>query len=277
VIRVLVGGSVQYLNSPAREMLASCGWHEEELLPQPLLSVAQRVFKNNIKYELELACPPKRVFSIMLSPSKIEGWVNLYGRDITKRKQAEKKLARTQEELKKRIEEQLVESYKHLGLINRKISMLLELEKHSQSQKDKQEIVDYIARSALGLAHAKAAFLYIAVGKNHFNLISSEGFEKDKLKHVQVISSRPGDFIDNLVGGKSRVSGPNGSLDSGYFNDGFNFSYFVALPILSRDSCKGFLFLGFTDRTSMDSQEFEFLDVFSRHVSSALNNSGILK
>lgn len=74
-----------------------------------------------------------------------------------------------------------MESYKHLGLVNRKISLLLELENHSQSKENKQEIVKYILSSLLNLSYAKAGLLYLAVGKNHFNLISSVGLEKETM------------------------------------------------------------------------------------------------
>jgi PAS domain S-box-containing protein len=42
---------------------------------------------------------------------------------------------------RKKIEGQLADSYKHLGLINRKISLLLELGKFPKSKKYKQEII----------------------------------------------------------------------------------------------------------------------------------------
>jgi hypothetical protein len=41
-----------------------------------------------------------------------------------------------EERLREKIEEQLAESYQHLGLINRKISILLEIESHANGQND---------------------------------------------------------------------------------------------------------------------------------------------
>lgn len=196
-------------------------------------------------------------------------------RDVSARKEAEEKLERVQSELRKKVEEQLTESYKHLGLVNRKISLLLEMDNHAQSKENKQEIVEYILSSLLSLSYANVGLLYLAVGANHFNLVSSAGLEKEKFSKLQIISEGSADFIKHLQVGK-RVNGSCELVDAGCFNDGFELSYFVALPILLGSNCKGFLFLGFADRKSMDVQELEFLDVFAKHVSSALTNAGIL-
>jgi PAS domain S-box-containing protein len=276
VIRALADGRVQYANRPAHKMLSHLGWLEGDVLPEPLLSSVQQVLKKKIKQEAEVTCVCGRIFSIVFAPGLTEDWVNLYGLEITERKKAEKELMETQAELRKKIEEQLMESYKHLGLVNRKISLLLELESHSHSKENKQEIVEYILSSLLSLSYAKTGLLYLAVGKNHFNLVSSVGLENKKNSKIQVVSEGSVAFIKELVSTGKRVSGSCELLNINFFNDGLDFSYFVALPIQTNGVCRGFLFLGFTDRKSMDVQELEFLDVFVKHVSTALSNAGIL-
>lgn len=276
VIRVLGDGQVQYANRPARRMLLHLGWSEGRVLPEILFLPVRQVLEKGIKQEVEVTCVCGRVFAIMFAPSLTENWVNLYGREITKRKIMEKELIETQAELRKKIEEQLVESYKHLGLVNRKISLLLELDSHSQDKKNKHEIVEYILNSLINLSHAKAGLLYLAIGKNHFNLISSAGLKKEKLSGVQVVTESSADFMRQLTSAGKRVNGSCELVNPGLFNIESTFSYFVALPILAGNICKGFLFLGFNDRKSMDVQELEFLDVFAKHVSSALTNSGFL-
>lgn len=277
VMRVLENGQVQYANRPAHKMLSHFNWKSGDPLPKALLEVSKQVLKKKVKQEQEITCACGRIFAIVFAPSLTDECVNLYGLDITERKAAEEELAKTQKQLRKKIEEQLLESYKHLGLVNRKISLLLEMENHSQSKENKQEIVEYILSSLLNLSYAKIGLLYLAVGKNHFNLISSAGLEKEKLVNLQVVNESNAKFISQLVAKGKRVNGSCDLVDAGCFKIGFAFSYFVALPILSGNVCKGFLFLGFTDRKSMDVQELEFLDVFAKHVSSALTNSSILK
>lgn len=276
VIRALADGQVQYLNQPARKMLISIGWTESGPLPEFLFAAVRQVLEKKVKQEVEVVCQSGQIFSIMLAPILTESWVNLYGLDITERKASERELANTQAELRKKTEELLMESYKHLGLVNRKISLLLELENHSQSKKNKQEIIEYILSSLLSLSYAKTGLLYLAVGKNHFNLVSSIGLEKENKVNLQIVNESSANFISKLAREGKRVNGSCDLVDFGFFNSNTAFSYCVALPILSGKICKGFLFLGFIDRKSMDMQELEFLDVFAKHVSSALANSDIL-
>ncbi|MFA5994772.1 MAG: MASE3 domain-containing protein [Parcubacteria group bacterium] len=277
VIRALGDGQVQYANRPARRMLSHFGWSEGAALPEVLFLPVRQVLEKNIKRETEVTCVCGRVFVMVFVPSLAEDRVNLYGYEITERKLVEKELVETQAELRRKIEEQLIESYKHMGLVNRKISLLLELDRHSQDKKNRHEIVDYILASLLNLSHAKAGLLYLTNNKNHFKLISSAGLEKEKLVKLQVVNESNAKLIGQLVATGRRVNGACELMDAGCFQADLPFSYFVALPILSCSVCKGFLFLGFTDRKSMDGQELEFLDVFANHVSSALTNSAILK
>jgi hypothetical protein len=277
-MRALRDGQVQYYNMPAREMLASFGWNEGELLPKSMLLAVERISEKGEKqFEVEITCPNKRVFSMVLASSATEDWINLYGRDITDRRKAEAELAKTQLELKKKIEEQLSESYIYLGLVNRKISMLLELEDHSLEKKNKQEIVDYILNSAVSLSRAKTGFLYTVKNHDKFDLISSCGLVEVKADDFKQLNVKDVNFIAELVREKKRLNGPCALVDANCFSDNFDFSYFVALPILSRNSCAGFIFLGFTGIKSMDADELQFLDVFSKHVSIALGNAGILE
>ena len=198
--------------------------------------------------------------------------------DITERRQAEEKLAKTQEELRKRIEDQLVESYNHLGVINRKISLLLEMQKHPHSnrKKDLQDISDYILSSAISLSRAQAGFLY-RYEKNEFNLVSLKGFEKEKAADLTRISSQKIAFAEKIIKEKVRVNGSCELADPGCFNEANLFSYFIALPLVKENRAGGFIFLGFSGIKSMDPQELEFLDVFAMHAASALSDAGLLK
>jgi len=63
------------------------------------------------------------------------GFIFIFLRDISARKKTEEELAKNRDKSKNIIEGQLTESYKHLGLINRKISLLLEMGKFPKSKK----------------------------------------------------------------------------------------------------------------------------------------------
>lgn len=277
VIRVLSSGHVQYANKPARIMLSHFKWKEENPIPEPLLGAVKKVIENNDRPKMELECRCGNIFHIELVPSLTDGHVNIYGRNITDRKIAEKKLAEAQAELQRRTEDQLVESYQHMGIINRKISLLLELEENFKGKKGKQEMIDYVLSSALSLSQAKIGMIYVASGPNHFSLLSSAGLEDEKIGKMQMMSGKAMGFIAKLIEGKKRVNSPCRFEESSCFMGIIEISYFVALPILKNNHCAGFMFLGFVDRESMDPQELEFLDVFAKHVSSAFSDFKILE
>lgn len=206
-----------------------------------------------------------------------DGRIRLYFTDITDRKLAEEKLAKAQMELKRRTEEQLVESYKHLGVINRRISLLLEIEKHSQSVKNKQEISEYILASAVNLARAKIGLLYKFNGGDEFGLVTGKGYGIKGNKNLRTVSFDQAEFSKKLISGKARLNGPRELFDAGCLNLGNKLNYCVVLPLFREKHCRGFIFLGFSKRKSMDVQELEFLDVFAMHASTALTRAGVLK
>ncbi len=197
-------------------------------------------------------------------------------RDISERRRVEKELARAQLELRKKTEEQLAESYTYLGLVNRKISILLELESHAKAKKNKQEIVDYILNSAVSLSKARVGFLYATRGGDYFNLLSSIGIEKEKFAYFKRISKSNIGFINDLIRKKKRVNGVCDLAGYGYFKSNAGVEYFVALPLIIKDNCRGFIFLGFDSSENIDPNGLKFLDVFSKHVSSVLSDAEIL-
>ncbi len=94
VLRACSEGRVLYANGPARVLLAAMDCPGALLLPPVLQEAVGRTLARSEPLEVEVACAG-RVFSFILSPSKTEGWANLYGRDISERKQAEEALTRT--------------------------------------------------------------------------------------------------------------------------------------------------------------------------------------
>jgi putative methionine-R-sulfoxide reductase with GAF domain len=132
----------------------------------------------------------------------------------------------------KKAEEQLIESYKHLGSTNRKISLLLDLECRGKKRR-KREVAEYILSSAINLSQASSGTIY--------------RIENDNCFHLTLFD-------------------PNKKL-----------SYFLALPLMWSKKLHGFIFLGFNDRTNLDSQELDFFSVFSVHATFALFNAKIFK
>jgi PAS domain S-box-containing protein len=177
---------------------------------------------------------------------------------------------------REKAEEQLIESYKHLGTINRKVSLLLDLNQGG-AKKNKKEVVEYILDSAINLSRAAVGMLYRLEENNVFCLLSHRGMNRAQKKKVEKIGHKELGALGLLLKQKKMLRGSVKEHHLGKLDFDNKLKYFVMLPLGLEKSPKGVLFLGFSDRESMESQELEFLDIFSVHTSSALFSAGILK
>lgn len=185
-----------------------------------------------------------------------------------KRSQEEYRLA--QNELQQRIKDDLVEAYKYIGVANRRISLLLEIEEHSKDKKNKQDFIMHVINTAKSACHANVAMMYRHESGDMFSLVFEEGADKSVAGDLVKVRAQEVEFIKNMIEMKERINSPCELYDIGCFNRNKKLNYFVATPFILGNMCKGFLFLGFEERSSIAQQELEFLDVFSIHISSAL-------
>ncbi len=96
VFRVANNGSLLWANASSEALLAD--WHcaVGERLPRFLREVIQNAIDSGRRRELELTAG-ERTFHFRFSPVADEGYVNVFGADITRRKQMELELARAKE------------------------------------------------------------------------------------------------------------------------------------------------------------------------------------
>jgi len=91
VLRAAKDGTVTYSNAAAQAVMGVCGCVLGERLPNLCLQAVLQSFATGTKAELEVPCGD-RLFSFLIVPIVGEGYVNLYGRDITEPKLAEAEL-----------------------------------------------------------------------------------------------------------------------------------------------------------------------------------------
>ena len=98
VLRAAVDGTVLYANHAAKVLLEILGWTKDAKLPQVLL--------DQVLYTASISAPTEfdfemdgRTYSVALSPGAKESDVNLYLTDITRRKEAERELRESREDL----------------------------------------------------------------------------------------------------------------------------------------------------------------------------------
>ncbi|MFA6383204.1 MAG: PAS domain S-box protein [Parcubacteria group bacterium] len=185
--------------------------------------------------------------------------------------------SKDQDKSKKKIEGQLADAYKHLGTINRKISLLLELEYFPKSKKHDQKIIDHVLNLAMNISNAQTGYLYGSKGRGRFDLLSCKGCEEEQKEKIKVITSRKVELLKHLLKEKNLISGniKQHRVELLALND--KLEYFVTLPLSKETALGGFIFLGFDKKKSVDAQDLEFLDVFAIHASNALAKAGVLK
>lgn len=191
-------------------------------------------------------------------------------------KESQREYQEAQNELQRRIKDHLTEAYEHLGVANRKISLLLEMDEHSRSKRNKKQIIEYIVDIAKSASHAKMAMLYRYEKNDNFSLIWAQEADQARRERLKNVSAEKAEFLQRLLEEKKRINSACENCSPGYFNQEHDLSYFVALPLVRNRIFGGFLFLGFENRQSMGTQELEFLDIFSIHAASALSRLDVI-
>ena len=181
-----------------------------------------------------------------------------------------------QDQINLDLKERLSESYRQLGMVNRKIPLLLELGRFPRSEKHKQKIIDYVFKLVINISGADTGFLYRANGKGEFGLLAAKGIEKNIIRKISVISPKTLGLLKELIKVKTRMNGDIKQHDVAQLAMDSKLAYFVTLPLSRGNSLKGLIFLGFSTKKKMETQELEFLDVFSMHTSSALLTAKVL-
>jgi PAS domain S-box-containing protein len=201
----------------------------------------------------------------LIKNGKIEGVVSILA-DITERKKRE---------------ESLLESYNYLGVVNRKISMLLDLEKFSESLKDKGKdrkfFLEYILKSAINVSGADTGLFYQNINSENFRLLHSIGISGMEKEGMRNISTKSYEIFEKIQKEKIKISGLPGRYNLKRFNFSGKTKYFIILPIKAEKKLEGFIFLSFLKEKFIDNHELSFLDVFAVQMSHALANAGFFK
>ena len=100
VLRVQKDGQVLYANKASQELLEMWGCETSEYLPIDMKDLVSELVESGLNKNVDIPCNNK-VYAISLVPVAGSGYVNLYGSDVTERRQAE-------DELRHRIDEILI-------------------------------------------------------------------------------------------------------------------------------------------------------------------------
>ena len=96
VLRVAGGGTILYANEASAPLLDLWATQVDGKLPERWQQIAASALDEGGVQISEVGCGD-RIFSLDFAPVKEEGYANVYGRDVTERKQAEEMLSREAE------------------------------------------------------------------------------------------------------------------------------------------------------------------------------------
>ncbi|UCF43443.1 MAG: MEDS domain-containing protein [Planctomycetota bacterium] len=108
VIRIAKDGIVLYGNSASGEVLKEWDCEISGRVPEHWQQYVLRILNSGSSEELEVTCGDK-VFSLTVAPVVDAGYVNIYGVDITKRKQTEEDLRKYRQHLEELVQKRTAE------------------------------------------------------------------------------------------------------------------------------------------------------------------------
>lgn len=178
---------------------------------------------------------------------------------------------------KKKLTDKVVDSYKYLGVINRKVSILLNMSKESDIGQ-KEKILDFVTKSAINLSQADVCLIYkYQKSEKKFHLISDYGvLKKENKEKIKLIPENSIPLLRNFLINRTRIQGTKKEYDFRRYDLDRRIRYFLILPILDRNELKGGIYIGFFKKNSINTQELYFYDVFAVHTSLILKEAGII-
>ena len=108
VMRLNAKGEVLYANKPGQKLLDDWDGTTEGTAPQPLRDATIEALSSQVHKTIEVEVN-SRIFKFFVIFVTDAGYVNVYGRDVTDRKQAEAALQKAHDELEQKVEERTLE------------------------------------------------------------------------------------------------------------------------------------------------------------------------
>jgi PAS domain S-box-containing protein len=237
------------------------------LMMKDIIKNPERYTKNeneNIKKNGERVWLVWRNRALYDKQGKLEGILSV-GNDVTDRKMKE---------------EQLVESYKHTGMINRKISFLSELSQLTVRYRGKKKIIlERMLGPLVNFSTASfgALFRYEEEKGSVFRMLSFSGTKEHTQAQIRSIGENSKGLREILLRSQECLRGYCCDLPLGKFSHNKHLKYGILIPLKRDKKLEAFIFLGFKNKQDFSNQDLEFFDVFSVYASALLADAKVIR
>ena len=128
VLRIAKDGVLLYANDAGGTLLTEWNCREGEIMSENWQQIVSEAFTTGLSKKIEIE-HAGRIFAFMVVPVLDAGYANLYARDITERKQAEKELEKTNDELETRVQERTKELARTVDILQSEVAERMRLQK----------------------------------------------------------------------------------------------------------------------------------------------------
>lgn len=170
---------------------------------------------------------------------------------------------------RKNTEDKNFELYRHIGLVNRRVSILSDMNRSDYSESAKEKL-DSITRSARNISQADVCLFYefADVEGGGLNLLSVDVkdlvVEDDRINNINIADF---EWLIDVMENKIRFQGNSIDHKLDQLNVSGAIKSFLFLPMVKNGKLFAGLFLGFSERVPINTQELAFYDLFVMHAS----------
>jgi PAS domain S-box-containing protein len=187
VLRVFQEDTILYANQASTPLLAAWDTRVDGTVPDSWCQLIGTVVGSEESRTIELPCQG-RIFSVDLVPVEGAQYVNLYGRDITERKQAEIALRQAHDELERRVQERTAELAKANEALRAEIAERKRVEEQLRAQSaaslaltqtlNLDTVIDTLLDHLNPLVPYESAMVILPQDEAHLVVRAARGYER---------------------------------------------------------------------------------------------------